>query len=588
VLQLAAAMKQETFFKGLVDFYFDKGFEAQKLQSKHTRAVITFGEPLEGYKSKADRSKEQADKLASWFRKSFRSYLEDISEAGEVEVLYFATPLFFDEFIGILTGDMLLALVAVAFVFICLCLHSGSIFLAIAGMMEILLSIPVAFVLYRGVFGFQYFAGLNAMTLFVVLAIGADDIFVLMDAYKQSLYYAPVCKDLRTRMTWVYRRAVSAMFVTSFTTMAAFVATATSPLVDVQSFGVFAAFAILVDFLLVITWFPACLIWYHNNLESRSCCCRRISADTSTERGFSKHQEDQPSQQKRWVERFLGGPFAEFVVKRRVIVLGFFAILFAGAATAGAQIGPATSTDQFLPDDHPFQRISIILNDKFPSSAQDANAKVYLTWGLKDMDRSGVSLLRDSKNKGIVVYDEGFTFDEAAQLHIFNVCMEVYQYSPTVSGFLSADLGADVLAGKVECPLFDFKDWLEARGKPFPVPASEVGSALSTFLKAPVKGAFDASQTYRQKWQNAIGTREVQGKVEDVRFLAVGVESTLGEHARDTHDTLKIQYNLFEGWLENSIARLPKVLMEHFMSQQIRCGSGCIRKQFSCRLLSQA
>merc|ERR1711959_554739 len=477
---------------------------------------------------------------------------------GEVEVLYFASPFFEDEFIGILLRDMLLALVAVAFVFCCLWAHSGSLFLAIAGMIEILLSIPVAFVLYRGVFGFQYFAGWNAMTLFVVLAIGADDIFVLMDAYKQSLYYAPVCKDLRTRMTWVYRRATSAMFVTTWATMAAFVATATSPLVDVQSFGIFAAFAILVDFVLVITWFPACLVWYHNNLESRSCCCKRISADTSTERGFSKHQEDQPSQQKRLVERFLGGPFAEFVVKRRVIVLGFFVVLFVGAAATGAQIRPATSTDQFLPADHPFQRIITIWNDKFPSSAQNANAKVYLTWGLKDMDRSGVSLLRDSKNKGTVVYDEGFTFDEDAQLHIFNVCMEVYQYGSTVSGFLSADLDADVLAGKVQCPLFDFKDWLEAQGKTFPVPASEVGSALSAFLRAPVKGAFDASQTYGQKWQNAIGTKEVQGEVDGLRFLTVGVESTLGEKARDTHDTLQVQYNLFEGWLQNLNRQAPK------------------------------
>merc|ERR1719281_487173 len=135
-----------------------------------------------------------------------------------------------------------MAFIAVVFVFICLCLHSGSIFLAIAGMIEILLSIPVAFMLYRVVFRFQYFAGLNAMTLFVVLAIGADDIFVLMDAYKQSLYYKEAYVDFRTRMTFAYRRAAGAMFVTSFTTMAAFVATATSSLVDVQSFGIFAAF----------------------------------------------------------------------------------------------------------------------------------------------------------------------------------------------------------------------------------------------------------------------------------------------------------------------------------------------------------
>merc|ERR1711985_162401 len=214
------------------------------------------------------------------------------------------------------------------------------------------------------------------------------------------------------------------------------VASATSPLVDVQSFGIFAAFAILVDFVLVITWFPACLVWYHNHLESRGCCCSgRASTGTSTERARCAWEEHQdvsidknkspqalPAPQKRLAERILGGPFADFVVKRRVILLGFFLLVLAGAAAAGAQIRPATSTDQFLPEDHPFQRISTIWNDEFPSSAQDSNAKVHLTWGLKDVDRSGVSLLRDSKNKGMVVYDDKFTLDEAAQLHVFNVC----------------------------------------------------------------------------------------------------------------------------------------------------------------------
>jgi len=80
----------------------------------------------------------------------------------------------------------------------------------------------------------------------VVLFSGADDIFVFMDAWRQSLYEGPlvrtqprvsgiarvftscsqVLKDLETRATWVYHRAASAMFVTSGTTMAAFLATA--------------------------------------------------------------------------------------------------------------------------------------------------------------------------------------------------------------------------------------------------------------------------------------------------------------------------------------------------------------------------
>jgi hypothetical protein len=169
----------------------------------------------------------------------------------------------------------------------------------------------------------------------------------------------------------------------------------------------------------------------------------------------------------------------------------------------------------------------------------------------------------DSKNKGTVVYDEGFSFDEAAQLHIFNTCMDVYQYKPAVSTFLSADLEAEVLAGKVECPLFDFKDWLEAQGRQFPVPADEVGSAMAEFLNAPVEGAFDASQSFKQKWKNAIGydgskQNKYSGSLGQVRFITVGVESTLRERGRDTHDILEVQYNLFEEWLNKLNRRAPQ------------------------------
>merc|ERR1712025_1300023 len=106
-----------------------------------------------------------------------------------------------------------------------------------------------------------------------------------------------------------------------------------------------------------------------------------------------------------------------------------------------------------------------------------------------------------------------------------------------------------------ECPLFDFKAWLESQGRTFPVPAAEVGSAMAEFLKAPVKGAFDASQSYKQKWQNAIGYSDSLG---EVRFMTVSVESTLPERGREPHDSLKIQYNLFEGWLERLNRQAPE------------------------------
>jgi hypothetical protein len=41
---------------------------------------------------------------------------------------------------------------------------------------------------YLIIFRIKYFDFLNAMTIFIVLAIGADDIFVFLDAYRQSAF----------------------------------------------------------------------------------------------------------------------------------------------------------------------------------------------------------------------------------------------------------------------------------------------------------------------------------------------------------------------------------------------------------------
>jgi len=130
------------------------------------------------------------------------------------------------------------------------------------------MSLPTAYFMYRCIFQFKSFAGLNSMSLFIILAIGADDIFVMYDAWVQSSWEPDICHSLVTRMDWVYRRAGKAMFITSFTTMAAFIATATSPLVQIQTFGIFTAFCVWTDYVLVMTWFPACLIIYHDWYEN--------------------------------------------------------------------------------------------------------------------------------------------------------------------------------------------------------------------------------------------------------------------------------------------------------------------------------
>jgi hypothetical protein len=255
-----------------VDYYFDKSFSETNLKSKFTRSVTFFGTPLEGYKDELDREEEQDEKLAKWFK---QEVYDDLLAAGDGELkvqLLFVT-IMFEVLLGTIIADSMLANAAILMVWSFLWLQTGSCFIATMGMIEIVLSLPCAYFIYRNIFQIHFFGWTNAMALFLVLAIGADDVFVFMDAYKQSAKAGPeVLQNLSTRMTWVYKRAGLAMLITSATTCAAFLCTCLSPLASQISFGIFAALVIFCDYILVMTFFCTTVIIYHNNVEYRKTC----------------------------------------------------------------------------------------------------------------------------------------------------------------------------------------------------------------------------------------------------------------------------------------------------------------------------
>jgi hypothetical protein len=69
--------------------------------------------------------------------------------------------------------------------------------------------------MFRFIMNVSLFGLLNIMILFVILGIGADDMFVMNDAWVQSRY---IYKDKLKRMEYACTRASKAMLVTSLTT----------------------------------------------------------------------------------------------------------------------------------------------------------------------------------------------------------------------------------------------------------------------------------------------------------------------------------------------------------------------------------
>ena len=97
---------------------------------------------------------------------------------------------------------------------------------------------------------------LNQLAIFIVLGIAADDIFVFCDAYRQSEFISLIAKDENRRVAYAFKRAFSAILVTSSTTAVAFLANASSEIRPIRAFGIFAAILIPVNFFIVILVIP--------------------------------------------------------------------------------------------------------------------------------------------------------------------------------------------------------------------------------------------------------------------------------------------------------------------------------------------
>jgi len=461
---LAAYLMRLDTKRGLVDFGYDKNFGIDNPVSMFSRAILTWGGPLnitdnEGnvvtnvIDEEDDRDEDeveseirrnQTDFLKRYVVDNMLTRMDEIATPDhnpEVNSYYFMGALILEVLLKIATKDATLALISFAFVFSYIRLSVGSWFLAMVGMLEIILSLPISWFIFSVVFGIKYFSFLNILCIYIVAAIGADDIFIFMDAYKHSAYVTSddpeeVLESLESRMSWVYRRTGSAMAITSATTCSAFLCTLITPLAGVRAFGVFAAIVIFIDYVLVMSLFCTAVVIYHNKFEKSGCCSCKNTEPSPTVRALERALEntandDESDEEHRngdgdRIGQFFRTKVAGFlnVPKHRMALFGLFTIWIIVAAVQTTKLEATKEAEQFLSEDHPLQKSFSILGKEFGRGESDIGLMVYFSWGVNDVDRTGVNQLFDPEYLGKHVYDtDSFEFNKECQKEMLNQCL---------------------------------------------------------------------------------------------------------------------------------------------------------------------
>lgn len=179
------------------------------------------------------------------------------------------------------------------------------------------------------------------------------------------------------------------MFVTSFTTAAAFFATGTSAVLPLRVFGIYLGLLVLYNYLLVITWFPVCLLMYEQAYRKYACCrktifcCRKRSARVGIGEPIPIiENEDVPNNQEQkedpaparivrssspldpCIEKYF-----KCLYKTRYCVLIGFVLFVGGLATQIPKLAPPSELPRLLPLDSNIEMLRQV-------SLKDENAQI--------------------------------------------------------------------------------------------------------------------------------------------------------------------------------------------------------------------
>jgi len=425
-------------------FTLGVGFNESSRNTAYLRSTFPMGSPLEGYINPNDNSKKQRDQFENWVV-DVVNWAADQS-TDEMEVIVFNS-----QYQQYIFGDLankafVWAIGSVIFVLILMWVHTSSFYLAIMGMLQILLAFPVTYFLYYFVFRVTYFSSMHILTVFLILGIGADDIFVFIDAWHQAEVILGRVGDLQ-RLSWTFRRASRAMMVTSFTTAAAFYITASSEIMPISTFGVFAGTLILVNYLMCILMFPCNLIVWHRFWRQRHwrACLRKVPEPEEDEHSPTK--ENETELQYRPVERFFRGPWNSYMRKMRFVHLGVAVALIGVCIWLATKLEPLTEDEEWIPDSHESMRAGNWMNDNFlVAGTTTSYLRVDLSWGIAGLDRSDTNKY-DPSDIGTVIWDDDFSLLSAAnQQAVLDTCNVLGSNMELVSD----------REGSVRCWIIDF------------------------------------------------------------------------------------------------------------------------------------
>ena len=411
------------------------------------------------------------------------------------------------------------------------------------GLLQIVLAFPLSYFFYVFVARLTFFPFLNFIGIFVIFALGADDVFVAVDKWKNARLARPNAPPHEIAAK-AFPDAAGAMLLTTLTTAVAFFGTCVCPVSPILCFAVFVGMLVIGDYVLCcLLVFPA-LVMYDNSLQAekqvgccchcglRSCCCCFVKAH-HTASGDEEHAEETEHKEPSPIHRILNHYYT-FLHRFRWPLLAICGGALITSAVKAAQIELPVSADVRLFDESDNQfEANYIQRQRllFEVIESKVGSTTDVIWGVLPAD-TGNHNNPESWTK--LKLDPTFEPSrEDVQVFLRDFC----------DNFFAQDF-ASPINSNYKCAMNQLNEWLAEQA------SAEAPEEIYTENCAGVAGlpipqaSFDACA---YSWSQAYGVYDVLAKAGKITVLSMEFSSRIRYDSPQSE--LEHEWNLINDWM---------------------------------------
>lgn len=324
-------------------------------------------------------------------------------------------------------SDSSLVIAGFIFVTLCIWIYTGSIVLTIATIFAVLFSLGISYATYTNILHIQFFPFMNLLAIVVAVGIGADDAFIYCKVWESRKQQKLSNGGLVRLVQETMKHAFPSMFVTSLTTAVAFFASIVSNVTAINCFSLFSGMTVIANFLLMITWLPACVV------VSEHCKLSTLSPVNFITRKIIRPLRSLGDEVTLGFTSFLTG----LVLRLRwfwLLGLGIMAIACCNVVFhhPGLQL-PDYIDFQLFHNTHPFEQYDLVYSRRFWFERYEmiggdaAVLPLRFVWGINPVDNGDYL---DPRKRGTPDWDETFDVsDPQSQLWLAKFCQNLRSQS---------------------------------------------------------------------------------------------------------------------------------------------------------------